>query len=488
VNAAPPTNDVAPRAATPARAGAGLAATAAGIATLVVTLNLLIVNVAFTSISRNLDASLAAVQWVATGYVLGMMATVALAEWLSALLGLKRLLLLGLGVFLVASILCGLAPSVGSLIVFRVIAGIAGGVVPPVSHALVVRAAGRVRLGAAMTVLNGHVVAAPIFGPALGGLLVVGLGWRWIFFASVPLTVAAMLLSWWALPADEETAKRQLDVGGLVLLTGGLVLLVYGLAEFGRASGRSTAELATGAGLVLTIAFVLHARRVGERAILDISILAHRRAAVPVLVTAGTSMTLFGSAAILPLYFEDGRGETAVVAGVILAAQGIGSAVGMFFGGRVADRRGIHVIAPLGATIALLATLPWTHLVHDSSYFVLVTFLVIRGAGISALLIANYTAAYGSAEPSALAATTAILSTVQRVFAAAGVALFIGVLQTRVPNVTALGSAASSDALTHAFSYTFTWMAAISALTIVPALALSKSRRVPTRTEIEPST
>lgn len=466
------------------RAGAGLAATAAGLASLVVMLNLIIVNVAFAAISRDLGASLTAVQWVATGYVLGAMATVALAEWLGAVFGLKRLLLVALAVFLVASILCGLAPSIGSLIVFRVIAGVAGGVVPPLAHALTVRAARGQRLGAAMTVLNAHVLAGPIFGPALGGLLVVGLGWRWIFFASVPITVAAMVLGWRALPPDDEPARRPLDVRGLVLITSGLVLLVYGLAEFGRSSsgGRSTASVAAVVGLGLTSAFVLHARRLGSRAVLDISILARRKVAVPALVVAASATTLFGSAAMLPLYFEAGRGETAVVAGTILAAQGLGSAVGMFVGGRIADKHGVGIVAPVGAVVALLATLPWIFLGSHTSYVLLVGALVIRGAGISALLIANYAAAYGSAEPGAIAGTTAILNTAQRVFSAAGVALFIGILQSRAPHLTDAG--ASHDMIARAFSYTFIWLAAIAALTIVPAFLLPRGRVRPGTTSV----
>jgi EmrB/QacA subfamily drug resistance transporter len=461
------------------RSGAGLAATAAGLASLVVMLNLLIVNVAFATIGRDLHASLAAVQWVATGYVLGAMATVALAEWLGAVFGLKRLLLVALAVFLVASILCGLAPSIGSLIVFRVIAGVAGGVVPPLAHAVTVRAARGERLGAAMSVLNGHVLAAPIFAPAIGGLLVVSLGWRWIFFASAPLTAAAMLLGWRALPADEAPTRRQLDIVGLVLITGGLVLLVYGLAEFGRSGGARLAPAAAAViGLVLTIAYVLHARRLGDRAILDLSILARRKVAVPSFIVAASATTLFGSAAMLPLYFEAGRGETAVVAGSILAAQGIGSAFGMFFGGRIADKHGVGIVAPVGAVTALLATLPWIFLGPNTSYALLITALVIRGAGISALLIANYAAAYGSAEPGEIAGTTAILNTVQRVFSAAGVALFIGILQARAPHLT--GSGSSRTTIANAFSYTFVWIAVIAALTIVPAIMLPR-KRIPIR-------
>jgi EmrB/QacA subfamily drug resistance transporter len=462
-------------AAAPRPRGANLPATAAGLASLVVTLNLIIVNVAFADMSRGLGASLTAVQWVATGYVLGMMATVALADWLGALIGLKRLLLVALAVFLVASILCGLAPSIGSLIVFRVIAGIAGGVVPPVAHAVVVRAAAGVRLGAAMSVLNGHVLAAPIFGPAVGGLLVVTLGWRSVFFASAPITAAAMVLAARAIPLDEPTGDRHLDVLGLGLLTTGLVILVYGLAEFGRAGLTERAVVAAGIGLGLTSAFAVHARRLRGRAVLDISILRRRAVGVPALVVAATAATLFGSAAVLPLYFEVGRGESAVAAGVIVAAQGIGSAVGMFVGGRIADRRGARPVAAVGAVVALLATLPWLWLAPDTSYVLLVAALVIRGAGISALLIANYAAAYGSLEPTAIPATTAILSSVQRVFSGVGVAVFIGLLLTQAPRLTEAGSPHGTAELAHAFSHTFLWVAVLAALTVLPAFALPRT-------------
>ncbi len=444
-------------------------------------------NVGFTAMSRDLDAPLSTIQWVATGYVLGLMATVALAEWLGSRVGLRRLLLVALGVFLVASLLCGFAPSVGSLIGFRVVAGIAGGVIPPVAHAVVVRAADGVRVGAAMSVLNGHVLAAPIFGPALGGFLVVVLDWRWLFFVSVPIAAAAMLLAWRTLPADDREPGRDIDLTGLVLLTGGLVLLVYGLAQFSHEGSWRSATIASAVGITLVVAFVPHARRLGRRAVLDISTLSHRELGVPALVVALTAATLFGSAAILPLYFEAARGETAVAAGVILAAQGLGSAVGMFVGGRIADRHGPWAVAWIGALVALLATLPWTRLDPSTSYMLLIGALVVRGAGISALLIANYTAAYTSAKREDIAGATAILSTVQRVFAAAGVALFVGLVEVQAPGVTRLEGpeGAAAVRVADAFSYTFTFVAVLAALTLLPALALPRRWKQSTKRSAE---
>jgi EmrB/QacA subfamily drug resistance transporter len=460
---------------TPAAPRMGLTSASASLASSVVNLNLIIVNVAFTAMSRDLHSSLATIQWVATAYVLGLMTTVPLTGWASATFGLKRLLLAALAVFLVASALCGAAWSVDSLIGFRVLAGFAGGVIPPLVHAIVVRASGGMRIATVMSILNGPALAVPVFAPTLGGLLVGGLGWRWVFLISVPLTAAALALCIRTLPDDEPEAARPLDLAGLALLSIGLVLLVYGLSRFGHGSGGGRAWAEVGGGLALTLLFALNARRRGERALLDLGPLATRNFVAPATIAALFSFMLFGSAAVLPLYFEAARGESPVAAGLLVALQGIGSVVGMIACGRLTDRYGAKLVAAVSAACIVAGTLPWLWLTPHTGYAVLLAGLVVRGAGLSAVMNAAYAVAYGTLGGAAIPNATAALNIVSRVSAAAGVAVAVVVVQSRAPDIGS-GGAATANAAAHAFSETFLLFAILAVASLLAALMLPRSR------------
>jgi EmrB/QacA subfamily drug resistance transporter len=455
----------------------GLVSVTVSLAALAVTLNLLVVNVAFGAMSRGLDSSLATVQWTATGYVLGLMAAVSLSGWASSRLGEKRLLVLALLVFCTTSALGALAWSIDSLIVLRVIAGIAGGVVPPLAHTIVVRASGGRRLATTMSILNGPVLAAPILGPTIAGLLVSNLGWRPVFLVGVVPAAAALLLALRVLPPDVPGPVRRLDLGGFLLLSPGLVLLVFGLAQVGGDSVDSEIEVvvALALGIVLTSLFLVHARRRGASALLDVGSLGRRAFIAPAAIAALFNVALFGSAAILPLYFELARGASATVAGLMVAVQGLGSGLGMLLCGRLVDRYGARVVTPVAAALALVGTLPWTHLAPHTSYALLFVALVIRGAGLSALMNTAYAVAYGTLEHDVVPSATAALNIVSRVSAAAGVAVLVALLELSLRTDGTTGASALADA----FSRLFAGLSVVAALAILAALFVPRRRVTP---------
>ena len=456
--------------------GIGLVSVAASLAAGVVTLSLIIVNVALPAMSRDLDASLATIQWASTAFVLGLMTTVALTSWASARFGLKRLLLGALTVFMVASALSGIAWSIETLIVFRFITGLAGGILLPLAQAIVVRAARGVRLAAAMSTLNAPIIAVPVFGPVLGGLLIVGLGWRWVFFVCVVIAAIGLALSVRVLPHDEPEPSGPLDLGGLALISGALVLIVYGLSLLAHRSTETRALLMIGLGLLLTLIFGRYSRTRGPDALLDVSLFGKRSFLAPVTIAACFNFMLFGSAAIVPLYFESVRGESAILAGMLVGAQGVGSLVGMIASGRLSDRFGSRNVASIAAILALVGTLPWILLSPDSGYVALIVALIVYGAGLSAMMIAAYAVAYGTLEYRAVPGATSALNMVGRVSVAAGVALAIVVIQRQVPAVTRLGEPAAAA---EAFSYAFVLFALVGIVALGAALMLPRQRGAP---------
>src|SRR5262245_37660156 len=237
---------------------------------IMVILDTTIVNVALDTLSAQLGASLSTAQWVVTGYLLAVGLVIPLSGWAMDHFGTKTVWITSLVLFTGGSILCAFAWSMGSLIAFRILQGLGGGMLLPGGQTIIGRAAGPARIGRAMSLLGVPMLLAPVFGPVIGGALVEYVSWHWIFPVNLPIGIIAIVLAVWKLSdGREHVTDGRLDTLGLVLLSGGLVSLLYGLSE--ASSHGSVAErgvlswLLAGAAAVAW--FVWHSLRKGADAI-----------------------------------------------------------------------------------------------------------------------------------------------------------------------------------------------------------------------------
>ena len=152
-----------------------------------------VVNVAISHLSTTFDTSLETIQWIVTGYTLALATVIPITGWAADRFGTKRLYMLSLALFLCGSILSGLAWSAESLIAFRVLQGLGGGMLMPAGMTILTRAAGPQRVGRVMSVIGVPMLLGPIVGPILGGWLVDDVSWRWIFFINIPIGIAALV-------------------------------------------------------------------------------------------------------------------------------------------------------------------------------------------------------------------------------------------------------------------------------------------------------
>jgi EmrB/QacA subfamily drug resistance transporter len=220
-----------------------------------------IVNVAIDALARDLNASLGTIQWVSTGYMLALATVIPLTGWAAERFGTKRLFIVAVSLFAIGSALCGFAWSSESLIGFRVLQGLGGGMVMPTGMMILAHAAGPQRMGRVMSVIGVPMLIAPVIGPVLGGYLIDEISWRWIFFVNVPVGIVALVLAQRILDRDRPQERHPLDVRGFLYLSPGLTLLVYGLAEAGSVGSMTDTRslLSIAAGVVLIGAFVWHA-------------------------------------------------------------------------------------------------------------------------------------------------------------------------------------------------------------------------------------
>src|SRR5947207_3139497 len=217
-----------------------------------------IVNVALPTLGRDFHTSIATIQWVPTVYLLAFASVIPLTGWASQRLGAKRLWLFSLAAFTLGSLLAGLSWSIGTLIAFRVLQGLGGGMIMPLGQMILAQAAGPKRMGRVMSMVGVPLLLAPIFGPVVGGALVDAVSWRWIFFVNLPVAALAFLLAIKLLPRVPSRGEQGLDALSAILLPGGIALFLWGLAELGQ-KGTLTATRPLTAlimGLALAAAFV----------------------------------------------------------------------------------------------------------------------------------------------------------------------------------------------------------------------------------------
>jgi EmrB/QacA subfamily drug resistance transporter len=431
-----------------------------------------IVNVALESLSRELHSPLADIQWVATGYLLGMGAVIPMTAWAARRVGARRLYLLSLAAFVSTSVLCALAWSAPALIGARVLQGVAGGLTLPLGQMILARAAGPQRMGQVMSVIGVPMVLGPMIGPIVGGLLIDHLSWHWIFVINVPFGLAALIAGWRLLPTVVPAPAGPLDVRGLVLMCTGVPLLIYGLSRTNAAGGFGHASVLVPAiaGVALIAGFARHAMRAQEP-LLDLRLLANRGFAAASVATFCAGIALYGAMLLLPLYFQTVRGEDALHAGLLLIPQGIGAALAMPISGRLTDRVGGGRVASVGLVLMAAGTLPLVALTGHTSYVLISAILVVRGLGTGMSIMPLMAAAYSTLRREDIVHATPQLNVLQRVGGSIGTAILTVVLSQR------LTEAHTPDAAAAAFGHAYWWAAGVTAFAAIPAIYLATVER-----------
>lgn len=356
-----------------------------------------IVSVALRTLVTQLHVDVSTIQWVTTGYLLALGMVVPITGWLVDRYGGRTIWLWALAIFFVGSVASSLAWDAPSLIAFRVVQGVGGGLMLPVMTTLLIRAAAGQPLGRVTAVIALPVMVGPVLGPVLGGLIVNDLSWRWIFWVNVPLCVAGLVLAWRLLPRDpgERTAGR-LDVLGLALLSPGIALVLFGLSRVGVTGGfgHPSVYLPMVGGLLLVAGFAVRALRMREAALVDLRLFRVPAFAASTMLLFLSGFVLYGAMLILPLYFQDVRGHDALGAGLLLAPQGVGVLASRSLAGLLTDRIGPRWVVVVGLVVTAAGTVPFALAGTTTNVWILVVALVVRGMGLGAVTVPVMSGAY----------------------------------------------------------------------------------------------
>jgi EmrB/QacA subfamily drug resistance transporter len=458
--------------------------------TIMAILDTTIVNVALDTLGRDFGASLSTIQWTVTGYLLALGTVIPLTGWAIDRFGAKRIWMTSIVLFVAGSALSGASWSIESLIAFRVVQGLGGGMLMPTGMSILTMAAGPQRLGRVMSVVGVPMLLGPILGPVLGGWLVEDVGWRWIFFVNLPVGVLALSLAAWKIPGGPgQHRSAVLDLRGLLLLPPGFVLLIYGLsrASTNGGFGKLSTIMWLVAGGVLVGLFVLHSLDRGAKALIDVRLFRDRTFASASVAVFLVGTVLIGSLLLLPLYFQVGRGEGALAAGLLMAPQGLGAATAMPLSGLLTDRLGAGRVVPFGIVLFVLGTIPFTLLDGDTSYWFLGAALYVRGLGLGSTMMPTMSAALTTLTRAAIPRATSSLNILMQLGGSFGSALLAVILARQISSELGQSTgggrpqkipdevrAQVAPKLAEAFNHTFVVALVLSIALMVPALLLPR--------------
>ncbi|MGD0555649.1 MAG: MDR family MFS transporter [Streptosporangiaceae bacterium] len=434
-----------------------------------------IVTVALHTLSVKLHAPVATVQWVTTGYLLALGITVPLSAWGLKRFGGKRLWIFALAVFLVGSVGASLAWNIDSLIGWRVVEGIGGGLMLPLMSTLIFQAAGGKSLGRLVTYVALPALLGPVLGPVIGGAILTHLSWRFMFWVNVPFCVAGILLAWRYLNVDEPArpgARARLDVAGLLLAAPGISVILLGLANAGTAVGFAHPDVIIPLviGAALLAAFTGYALRKSDP-LVEIRLLAKRSVGSSSAVLFFSGFSLYGAMLLLPLFYQDVRGTTALAAGVMLVPQGVGTLLSRLVAGKNIDRFGSRVIALGGFAIVAAATVPFAFAGPHTNGWLLALWMIIRGFGLGAVTMPVMVASYIGLDKQQIPHSSVLTRTAQQIGGSFGTAVLAVVLESAI--------AAHPATLADAFHVAFWWSAGFSAIAVLLSLWLPGPQRVP---------
>ncbi|MGY3539766.1 EmrB/QacA subfamily drug resistance transporter [Bradyrhizobium sp. USDA 4515] len=422
-----------------------------------------IVNVSLSNLAVDLTVSISTIQWVTSGYLLALTLVLPLNGWLVDRIGAKALYLWCFSAFTLSSALCGLAWSANSLIAFRVLQGMSGGLLAPMAQMMIARAAGK-QMARVAGYVSLPVLLAPIFGPIIAGAILDYTSWRWLFLVNLPVGAIALLLAILFLPSDEQdTRRRPLDWLGLALLSPGLTLLLYGVERIGETAGGA----AFAAGIAMMTTFLWTARRKGDDALVDLRLFRGKIFSAAAVTQFLSNGVLFAGQMLLPAFLIQACGRAPADMGWMLAPAGLGMMLVYPSMGMLTDRFGIRRVSAGGALLALIATATLLVLaIRGLNLFMLIPALFLRGMGQGAVGLPSLTAAYSSVSREKMPAATTSLNIVQRLGGPTMTTLCASLLAWK------LGSHATGPSVSSAYAWALLLLCALHAFTFVAAIRL----------------
>jgi DHA2 family multidrug resistance protein len=393
-------------------------------ATLIQVLDTTIVNVALPHMQGELGATSDQISWVLTSYLVSSAIFMPLTGHFTDVWGRKRFLLTCITGFVAASALCGISQSVAQIVFFRLLQGIFGAALVPLSQAIMADAYPPQERGKAMAIWGLGVMVGPVAGPTLGGWLTDIGSWRWTFYINLPVGLLSLFLASQFVP-DSVKRPRRMDWFGFAFMAFGIAGLQY---VFDRGNQQDWFEaidirVAAFTAVIGIGVFILHSLRSPEKSIFNIRIFADRNFGMSSLVIACMGLGMFGGLVLQPILLEGLLGYPIVTTGILMAPRGIATAITMLVVGRLVSRVDARWLVLTGLGFGALGSYGMTYYSLDVTQLNIVWPAFLQGIGLGLVFVPLSTVAYATLDRSRMAEAAGLFSLVRTVGAAVGISI-----------------------------------------------------------------
>jgi DHA2 family multidrug resistance protein len=404
-------------------------------ATLMQVLDTTIVNVALPHMQGQLGATTDQVSWVLTSYLVASAVLMPLTGYFADVLGRKRYLLICIGGFVAASALCGLSMNLPEIVAFRLLQGVFGAALVPLSQAIMADAYPPQERGRAMAIWGLGVMVGPVLGPTLGGWLTDVASWRWTFYINVPVGALSFLLAS-RYVAETPVRSRRMDWTGLGLVSTGIAATQYFLDRGNQQDWFSAPDIRVAAalGMLGLAAFVAWSLWRPGKALFDVRIFTDRNFGMSCIVMALLGLGLFGGMVVQPVLIEGLLGYPIVTTGLVMAPRGVASAISMIVVGRLVGRVDARILIITGLCLSAAGSYAMTGYSLDVDTFALVWPAALQGLGMGLVFVPLSAIAYATLDRARTAEAAGLFSLVRTMGASVGISL-VTTLMTRQAQV-----------------------------------------------------
>jgi DHA2 family multidrug resistance protein len=410
-------------------ANRGLLVVSVMLATLMQALDTTIANVALPNMQGTLSATQDQISWVLTSYIVAAAIATPATGWLASVMGRRRLLLIAITGFTVASVLCGMATSIGAMVAFRLLQGLFGAALVPLSQSTLLDVYPREKHGAAMALWGMGVMVGPILGPPLGGWLTDSYSWHWVFLINVPIGALALFGVAASLPTD-DTRPSRFDWRGFAFLAIGIGALQLFLDRGEQKDWWSSAEIQIEAALAFLgfYLYLVHGKT-RERSFLDLGLFKDRNFLASNVFIFVLGVVLFATMALLPPFLQNLMNYPVVTTGVLLAPRGVGTLFAMMLVGRLMAR-GVdaRILAAVGMLLTAYSLWQMMHFNLDVPEKLIITSGIIQGLGLGLVFVPISTVAYSTLPMAKRTEAAGIFSLIRNIGSSVGISIVMTLL------------------------------------------------------------